>query len=174
MSAASRRWRQARLFIRNALGHRMCMPGNFVKGAMAGLAGTTALNAVTYADMAWRGRAASSAPEQAVEELAKRAGRDIPGGGEARQNRLQGLAALAGIATGVLIGVAAGQLRGVVRGLGPVLGPALVGGAAMAITDVGMYQLGVSDPKSWNAGDWLSDAVPHLAYGVVTWVLLPG
>jgi hypothetical protein len=28
---------------------------NAVKGAMAGLAGTTALNAATYADMVWRG-----------------------------------------------------------------------------------------------------------------------
>lgn len=141
---------------------------------MAGLAGTTALNAATYADMAWRGRAASSTSEQAVEKLARRAGRDIPGDGEARQNRLQGLAALAGIATGVLTGAVAGQLRGVVGSLGPVLGPALLGGAAMAVTDFGTYRLGVSDPKSWDASSWLSDAVPHLAYGAVTWALLPG
>lgn len=163
-----------RLFTGHAPGHRECMLGNAVKGAIAGLAGTTALNAATYADMAWRGRAASRAPEQAVEELAKRAGRDVPGEGEAGQNRLQGLAALAGIATGMLIGAAAGQLRGVIRGLGPVLGPVLVGGAAMAVTDFGMYRLGVSDPRSWDAGSWLSDAAPHYAYGVVTWVLLSG
>ena len=32
--------------------------------------------------------------------------------------------------------------------------------------------LGVTDPRTWAAADWISDAVPHLAYGVVTdWVL---
>ena len=56
----------------------MCMLENLIKGAMAGLAGTTALNAATYLDMVWRGRPASSTPEQVVEELAKRSGRAIP------------------------------------------------------------------------------------------------
>lgn len=144
-----------------------------MRGAMAGLAGTTALNAAAYLDMVWRGRGASSTPEDVVEELAKRAGRTIPGEGQVRQNRLQGLGALAGIATGVLVGAAAGQLHDVFRGLGPVLGPALVASAAMAATDIGMYGLGVSDPRSWDLSSWLSDAVPHLAYGVVTWSLLP-
>ena len=125
----------------------MCMLENLIKGAMAGLAGTTALNAVTYLDMVWRGRPASSTPEQVVEELAKRSGRAIPGDGQQCPNRVQALGALAGIATGVAVGAAAGQLHGVVRRLGPVLGPALVGGAAMAATDVGMYRLGVTDPK---------------------------
>ena len=77
------------------------------------------------------------------------------------------------IATGVLVGAAAGQLHGVFRGLGPVLGPALVASAAMATSDIGMYGLGVSDPRSWDLSSWLSDAIPHLAYGVVTWSLLP-
>lgn len=147
---------------------------NLVKGAMAGLAGTTALNAATYADMVWRGRAASSTPEQVVEELAKRGGRAIPGNTDERRNRLQGLGALAGIVTGAAVGAAAGQLHGLIRGLGPVLGPALVGGAAMAATDISMLGLGVSDPRSWDRSSWLSDAIPHVAYGVVTWALLPG
>jgi len=67
---------------------------------MAGAAGTTALNAVAYLDMAWRGRPPGSIPQQSVEELAKRAGREIPGAGEERENRLDGLGARAGIATG--------------------------------------------------------------------------
>ena len=147
---------------------------NLVRGAMAGLAGTTALNTATYLDMMWRGRPASSTPEQVVEVLADRSGRVIPGDSQQRPNRVQALGALAGIATGVAVGAAAGQFHGVVRGLGPVLGPAVVGAAAMAATDVGMYRLGVTDPKSWDAASWLSDAVPHLAYGVVTWALLSG
>ncbi|MDR2987228.1 MAG: hypothetical protein LBV34_20560 [Nocardiopsaceae bacterium] len=146
---------------------------NLIRGAMAGLAGTTALNAAGYADMVRRGRSASSAPEHVAEELVKHGGRTIPGNSEQRRNRLQGIGALSGIATGAAIGAAAGQLHVPVRGLGPVLGPALVGGAAMAATDLGMFGLGVSDPRSWDWTSWLSDAIPHLAYGVVTWVLLP-
>ncbi len=38
-------------------------------GAAAGAAGTTALNAVAYLDMAVRGRPASSTPEDTVERL---------------------------------------------------------------------------------------------------------
>src|SRR5258707_1125563 len=80
-------------------------------GAAAGAAGTTALNMVGYLDMAWRGRAASSAPEATVDRLAGRLGLAIPGGGETRTHRLTGLGALAGIATGVGVGAAAGALR---------------------------------------------------------------
>jgi hypothetical protein len=152
----------------------MCMLENLVRGALAGLAGTAALNAATYVDMVWRGRPASSTPEQTVEELAKRTGHTIPGDSQQRASRVQALGALAGMAAGVAVGAAAGQFRGAVRRLGPVLGPGLVGGAAMAATDIGMYRLGVTDPKSWDATPWLSDALPHLAYGVATWALLPG
>lgn len=148
------------------------MLDKLARGALAGLAGTAALNAVTYLDMAARGRPASSAPEQVVEELTKRTGRGVPGTGAEREHRVQGLGALAGIATGTLAGAAAGQAPGLVRGLGPVLGPVLLGGAVMAATDLGMAGLGVSDPRSWDAAAWLSDALPHLAFGLVTWSLL--
>jgi hypothetical protein len=145
-----------------------------IKGAMAGLAGTTALNAAAYADMVLRGRPASSAPGQVVEELAGRGGLAVPGAGAERENRVQGLGALAGIATGVLVGAAAGQLHPAARRLGPVLGPAAVGGAAMAATDLSMYRLGVADPRSWDTASWLSDVLPHLAFGAITWALLSG
>jgi len=26
----------------------------------------------------------------------------------------------------------------------------------------------VTDPRTWSAADWISDLLPHLAYGVVT------
>ena len=143
-----------------------------IRGAMAGAAGTTALNAAAYADMAWRGRPSSSTPQQAVEELAKRAGTEIPGSGEERDNRLEGLGALAGIATGIAVGALAGELRAVVLRLGPVLGPVLLGAAAMAATDVSLTRLGLTDPGEWDATSWLSDAGPHLAYGVVSYAAL--
>jgi hypothetical protein len=143
-----------------------------MRGALAGAAGTTALNAASYVDMAWRGRPSSSTPQQAVEELAKRAGQEIPGNGEERDNRLEGLGALAGIATGVAVGAVAGELRVVVLRLGPVVGPVLLGAAAMAATDVSLTRLGLTDPKEWDATAWLSDAGPHLAFGVVTYAAL--
>ena len=43
--------------------------GWVLRGAAAGAAGTTALNAVTYLDMTVRGRGTSSTPEQTVEAL---------------------------------------------------------------------------------------------------------
>jgi uncharacterized membrane protein len=141
---------------------------------LAGAAGTTALNAVGYGDMSLRGRPASSTPEQVVERLARRSGLTIAGTGEARQSRLEGLGALSGMATGVTVGVAAGQWQGAVRRLGPLAGPAAIGGAAMLATDLTVAALGVSDPRTWDAASWVSDALPHLAFGAVAYAALAG
>jgi uncharacterized membrane protein len=143
------------------------------RGAVAGAAGTTALNAVGFADMALRGRPASSVPAQVAEQLARRVGGTVPGSDTARKNRLEGLGALAGIATGAGVGALAGQLRGTVLRLGPLAGPAVIGGAAMLATDVTTAVLGVSDPRTWDAASWLSDIVPHLAFGAVVYAALP-
>jgi hypothetical protein len=148
------------------------MLNRIMQGAAAGAAGTTALNAVTYLDMALRARPPSDIPEQVVEELAKRAGIEVPGEGDQRQNRLQGLAALSGLATGVLVGAVAGELRFAVLRLGPVLGSLLLGGGAMAATDLTIARLGISDPRSWDATAWASDAIPHLAFGATTYLTL--
>jgi hypothetical protein len=137
-------------------------------GALAGAAGTTALNAASYLDMAVRGRPASSTPEQSVEAIAARAGVEIPGEGETRDNRVAGLAPLFGTATGIGVGVVFGLLRWAgLRLPGPV-GAVVVGGTAMAAADVSLTRLGLTDPKEWGAAGWLSDALPHLAYGAVT------
>lgn len=138
-------------------------------GAAAGAAGTTALNVVTYLDMATRGRASSNAPEDSAERLAEKAGITIPGEGETRDNRLAGLGPLLGVATGVGIGALAGAVLGGMRWRPPVsvLSVAL-GAAAMAGTDAPMALLGVTSPSSWKPADWAADVVPHLAYGAVT------
>src|SRR3954447_11798315 len=64
------------------------------KGMLAGAAGTTALNAATYADMSARGRACSRTPQQTVAALTERTGHPVPGEGETRENRLTGLGSL--------------------------------------------------------------------------------
>lgn len=137
-------------------------------GIAAGAAGTTALNAVTYLDMAVRGRAASSAPQDAVDKLAGKLDVDIPGEGEARDNRIAGLGPLLGIVTGVGVGAMIGLLRKCgVRAPVPMTA-AISAAAAMLGSDAPMAKLGISDPRSWSSTDWASDAVPHLAYGLAT------
>jgi hypothetical protein len=140
-------------------------------GAAAGAAGTTALNGMTYLDMAVRGRPASSTPEDTVNRLAGITGLDIPGEGAVRQGRLSGLAALTGLLTGVSVGALAGLLTAKLRLPLPVLS-LLIGTAAMAGSNVPMTALGVTDPRSWDATSWLSDVIPHLAYGAVTAAVL--
>jgi hypothetical protein len=138
-----------------------------LRGAAAGAAGTTALNAVTYLDMAVRGRPASSTPEDTVEKLASSAGLQIPGDEQTRGNRLAGLGPLTGIATGVGAGVVAGLLARTGRLPWPALA-GVVGLGAMAGANSPMTVLGISDPRTWGVAGWLSDVVPHAAYGLVT------
>jgi hypothetical protein len=139
------------------------------RGAAAGAAGTTALNAVTYLDMAVRGRPASSTPEDTVSTVAHALGVEIPGDERTRGNRLSGLGALTGIAAGVGVGAAAGVLA-----RSPIPTPVLagvVGLAAMAGSNGPMTALKVTDARSWGLAGWVSDVVPHVAYGVVTAVV---
>jgi hypothetical protein len=60
----------------------------------------------------------------------------------------------------------------VVFRLGPVAGPILLGAAAMAATDASLTQLDLTNPREWDAAAWLSDAVPHLAFGFVSYGVL--
>jgi hypothetical protein len=142
--------------------------GGVFAGAAAGAAGTTALNAVTYLDIAIRGRATSSAPQDAVTTLAGKVGVDIPGDGETRDNRVSGLGPLLGIVTGVGVGALAGLLRAAGLRLNLPLAALGIGTGAMLGSDAPMARLGISDPKTWSATDWAADAVPHLAYGLAT------
>ncbi|MEU5517791.1 hypothetical protein AB0H65_25705 [Streptomyces griseoaurantiacus] len=139
------------------------------RGCAAGAAGTTALNAVTYADMALRGRPTSSVPEDVVDRITADTGHPVPGTGDLRENRLTGLGALSGIA----VGVAAGATVALVHRAGvrvPLwLGGPVTGALAMAASDVPIARTGVSDPRTWSAKDWLSDIVPHVVYGLVTY-----
>lgn len=138
-----------------------------LRGAAAGAAGTTALNAVTYLDMAIRGRGSSSTPEDTVEKLAAEVHLEIPGDEETRQNRLQGLGPLTGLAAGVGMGIVTGLARAAGLRSQPVVGTALITAGVMAAANGPMVATGITDPRSWSAVDWLSDVVPHLAYGAV-------
>ena len=149
------------------------MPAGLLRGAAAGAAGTTVLNAATYVDMAVRGRPSSSTPEQLVETVSDTTGVPVPGDDDTRQKRLQGLGPLSGIAVGVSVGAMAGLVdhllaRGGRQPPAPVAVLA-ISAAAMALSDVPLKVFGISDPKTWAAKDWVADVVPHLAYGTATY-----
>ncbi|WP_375483519.1 hypothetical protein [uncultured Jatrophihabitans sp.] len=153
----------------------MNAPG-FLRGAAAGAAGTTALNATTYLDMAIRGRSTSSAPQDLVKIAADKAGVDIPGDGDERDNRLAGLGPLSGTAVGAAVGALAGSLHRTLRTRGHAI-PALIAvplisAAAMATSDLPLKLFGISDPAKWKSADWAADAVPHLVFGAATYATL--
>jgi hypothetical protein len=134
-----------------------------LRGAAAGAAGTTALNVVTYLDMAVRGRPASSTPERTLEQLAETAHVAIPGDGKTRANRVEGLGSL----TGLLAGVGVGGLFGLARASGFRAGTLLTTVVVLVSTNGPMAALRITDPRTWSRTDWISDVVPHLAYGAL-------
>jgi pheromone shutdown protein TraB len=141
-------------------------------GAAAGAAGTTALNTATYLDMVLRGRPASSTPDQTIEKLAGLSHLTIPGDEDTRGNRVGGLGALTGILAGVGVGVALGAARAAGWRPGLLSGSVVAGTGALLAGNGPMTVLGVTDPRSWSATDWISDLVPHLAYGAVAGAVL--
>jgi hypothetical protein len=142
------------------------------RGLAAGAAGVTALNAITYLDMAVRARPSSATPSQAVEQLAEKAGTPVPGEGEERDNRLAGLGPLAGILTGATVGVTAAFARPALARVPAPLAVALLGALAMAAADGPLVALGLTKPGDWTPADWASDVIPHLGYGAATYATL--
>jgi hypothetical protein len=148
------------------------LPRALLQGLAAGAAGTTALNAVTYLDMAIRGRPASTTPDRTVERLAARVGVNIPGEGDERSNRVSGLGAFGGACTGLAVGAALSAARFVSKPRS-ALATGLIGTTgALLVANGPMIAAGITDPRDWSAADWIADLVPHLAFGLVAgWVL---
>ncbi len=119
-------------------------------GTAAGAVGTVALNVATYADMALRGRPASSVPAQVVGELAEKAGLDLSGDDETTQNRKSGLGALSGYAVGLGVGSAYGIVRPHLGDVSETRAGVVLGLAAMAGSDVPATALGVTNPVKWS------------------------
>ncbi len=142
------------------------------RGLAAGAAGTAALNAVGWLDMAVRGRPASAMPGQVVDAVAEATGRRVPGRGHARRSRRQALGELVGIGIGLSVAVGASAARAGGIRLPGVLGAAATGAAAMATADLSAGALGVTDLRRWSGADWATDAATHLAYGAVTHAVL--
>ncbi|MFF3854519.1 hypothetical protein [Micromonospora sp. NPDC002575] len=141
-----------------------------VDGAVAGAVGSVALNVVSYVDMVLRARPASSTPEESARRVAGLAHVDL-GPEDRAANRRAGLGPLLGYGLGIAAGAAFAVLAA--RRTPPLpVAVLLLGGGVMAASDTSMTALGVTDPRRWSRTDWLSDVVPHLAYGMAaaaTW-----
>ena len=149
------------------------MLGEALLGTAAGAVGTVALNAVTYGDMMVRGRPASSVPSQVAGQLIEKAGIDLSTQSEEQgdptaQNRQSGLGALQGFAVGLGIGAVYGVVRPSLGDVSKVRAGTVLCLAAMVASDGPAVALGVTDPRQWDLNSWLSDIVPHLAYGLAT------
>jgi hypothetical protein len=144
--------------------------GRLTDALIAGLAGSSALNVVTYLDMVLRARPASGTPEQAARRVAEVVRVDL-GTGTRAANRSAGLGPLLGYLAAVGASLAFVGVTGRRRPPLPVAAAAL-GATAMLTADGPMAALGVTDPRRWSRVDWLSDLVPHLAYGVAAAAVL--
>ncbi len=149
------------------------MLGETLLGTAAGAIGTVALNAVTYGDMLVRGRPASSVPSQVAGQMVEKAGIDLSAeseepDGPTAQNRQSGLGALQGFAVGLGIGTVYGLLRPSLGDVSKVRAGTALCLVAMVASDGPAVALGVTDPRRWDLNSWLSDIVPHLAYGLAT------
>jgi len=143
-------------------------------GAAAGAAGTTALNAVTYLDMAVRGRPASDTPSRRCSACRRSPTWPSPGEGDARANR----GSRAGPARRARYrrGVGRAALARAYRGLAPWPGRGSRSGSrpGPARVERPTTALGVTDPRTWPTSSWVSDILPHLAYGAVAACVLRG
>ena len=141
------------------------MKPGLIAGAISGAVGTLALDTASYTDMLIRGRAASELPGQAAAQFARSVGVDLdPEGSATDRNRASALGAILGYGTGVAVGAAYGLLA---RGRAGKAGGALaLGGAAMVVANGPMVVQGLTDPRTWGVAGWISDIVPHVAYGL--------
>ncbi|MFD1320563.1 hypothetical protein [Micromonospora sonneratiae] len=140
-------------------------------GAIAGAVGSTALNGVTYLDMALRGRPASSTPERSAGRIAQAVHLSL-GPEDRAANRRSGLGPLLGYVIGVGVAAAASAALGNRRGLPLPVSAGLLGAGLMLVSDGSMTAMRVTDPRTWSRSDWISDIIPHLTYGLAaaaTW-----
>ena len=149
------------------------MSNNLLLGAVAGAAGTFALDVTTYADMAARGRPPSKTPAETIRRVAESAGVEALAkpddqAGESTKNRRSGLGALSGYGIGLSVGLVFGSVRPLVKNAPLALCAVALAAIAMAASDVPATKLEATDPSQWGVSGWIGDIVPHLAYGFVT------
>jgi hypothetical protein len=136
-------------------------------GLLAGAAGATAKNAVSFVDQAAQGDPPPSSPHAA--EASGTAAAAVSGPGhELHSARASALGSLAGLGIGVGIGAAAGALRGVRATPNPAVAAIATGLAAMAVGEGAAVASGNARSDWASPANLLRDLVAHLAYGATT------
>lgn len=133
---------------------------SIVYGMAAGAAGTAVLNATTYADMAVRARPPSELPQNVVKEVARRVGVAPPQG-----PRETAYGALLGYADGFAAGALLGMLRPALRKVPWFVAGLGLGALTMLLSEGTATAMGQTDPRKWEAADWIADIVPRCLYG---------
>ena len=135
---------------------------------VAGAAGTFALDVCSYLDIAVRGRPPSDVPEKVAKRFVDEAGIDLGDDKDVAKNRLSGIGALMGYATGISGGIAYVLARRRFPETSTTLLGLGLGFGVMAFTDTSSTVAGATDPRTWGLSGWVADAFFHAVYGVVT------
>ena len=113
--------------------------------------------------MVIRARPASELPAQAATRLAEDAN-IVLGSQEPIGPRSQAIGPLMGFAVGLGWGAAYTLVRSWIRV--PVRAAALgLAVVAMVSSDAALVAQDLTEPREWGVSGWLSDVLPHLAYG---------
>lgn len=143
-----------------------------VVGVLAGAAGTTALNTVSYLDMLISARPASDTSEVTITKLEEVIKLRVPGDEVQHNNRVAALGPMTGIAVGVTIGAVLEIARSLGWRPGAVVLAVVATSGALIGSNTPMTLLEVTDPRKWSARAWISDIIPHLAFGIATATVL--
>src|SRR5215208_3073664 len=84
------------------------------------------------------------------------------------QTRRSGLGALPGYVGGLGVGTGCGLSRPSLGGGSKLRAGIVLALAAIAGSGIPATALGAIDPRQWSINSWVSDTVPHLAYGLTT------
>ncbi len=144
------------------------MRSRLVNGALAGAAGTCALNLFAYLDMAATRRSASEVPRLAAHAIATRAGlAPRPIDDEASLSRWEGFGEALGYVHGVCQGIGYGFVRSRLRGPGWPVGAAALCLETFVLGEGACIALGATDPRTWGWEGYARGLLLRLAFGVV-------
>lgn len=137
--------------------------GILSSGLIAGAAGTAALNIVTYADMAFRGRPASRLPSEVAQRLLAKVGATSAATSD---ERADGAGALLGYASGLTYGLVYASFRRARPEWRPGAADVGVLAGISATGETVATILGLTNPRRWGLEGWMMTAVPRLTYAL--------
>lgn len=150
-------------------GYGDAMRSRLVNGALAGAAGTCALNLFAYLDMAATRRSSSAVPRLAAHAIAARAGlAPRPIDDEASMSRWEGFGEALGYVHGVCQGIGYGFVRARLRESAWRVGAVALCLETFVVGEGACIALGATDPRTWGLQGYARGLLLRLAFGIVT------